>query len=296
KPALRRGHGDLHHPPPQFSPWIRPLHLRRCRMRRPDDKVPILIRRRHLTIRQLLRLHIPRRMRIARRRRRPHIRLRSRRRRLRTQHRTHPYGQQSPRRRRHYSPHRKLPRIHGSKRPPPSCRHSTGYPTLGATSSRQIKNRVPHPRREATGWWYRSSGAPPSARSDRVVVSFAGCPTLGAKRQGGGIVRRVPHPTREAAGWRYRSSGAPPSARSDRVVVSFALANDRLPQPRQHSLNSIPTRYTLLCVNGPESPPTNTAPSLHHLQLRPPPAHPRHGSRPRHPFRTARTHTRTLRI
>src|SRR6185437_8383420 len=64
--------------------------------------------------------------------------------------------------------------------------------------------------------------------------------------------------------------GTPPSARSDRVVLSFALANDRLPQPRQHSLNSIPTRYTLLCVKGPEPLPTNTAPSLHHLQLRPP--------------------------
>src|SRR6185437_1791477 len=119
------------------------------------------------------------------------------------------------------------PRVATPPGTPPSARlrrdrSRTGYPTLGA--KRQgggIVRRVPHPRREATGWWYRSPGAPPSARSDGVAVSFAGCPTLGAKRQGGGIVRRVPHPRREATGWRYRSPGAPPSARSDRVAVSF---------------------------------------------------------------------------
>ena len=68
-------HREHDHRPLQHALRIRNPHLRSRHMRRPNDEVPILIRRRNLPIRQLRRLHIPRRMRITSRRRRSCARL-----------------------------------------------------------------------------------------------------------------------------------------------------------------------------------------------------------------------------
>ncbi len=66
--AIRRFHRELNHR--SLGNVVRHRRSRRLTVSRPNDEIPVHIRRRNRALRQLLRRHIPRTMRIARRRRR----------------------------------------------------------------------------------------------------------------------------------------------------------------------------------------------------------------------------------
>ena len=191
-------------------------------MRRPNDEVPILIRRRNLPIRQLRRLHIPRRMRITRRRRRScarlnrSVRLPGRRRCLPTRSTTHRCNCKQPNHPTNHSLHPTLPRVHYKK----FSAFTAGGPSLHSLDRERVGYLCELGSGELARWGL-------------------------ANDRSSSIITRSPPPVSPTKKYTvfhaHRSPPLPPDRRLPTPSPSTAFANSATPRhpgaPRQSSCN-----------------------------------------------------------